>query len=64
MVRQGIYFKKLKDSSSYKDPLIRKIVLELKDMFNKKLHRSEFTGKIIMCNISWLINKKRKITYI
>ncbi len=63
MVRQGIYFKKLKDSSSYKDPLIRKIVLELKEMFNKKLRISEFTGKIIMCNISWLINKKRKITY-
>ncbi len=40
----------VQELKDYKDPLIREIVLELKEMFNKKLHRSEFTGKIFQRN--------------
>lgn len=46
----GNIVKVLKDSSSYKDPFIRKKVLELKEMMNKKLCRSKFIGKIFQEN--------------
>ncbi len=46
----GNIVKELNYSSTYKDPLIREIVLELKELFNKKLRRSEFTGKIFQRN--------------
>ncbi len=42
----GNVVKQLTNSSRYEDTFIRNIVLELKDIFNKKLRTSEFTVKL------------------
>ncbi len=42
----GNVVKQLTNSSRYEDTFIRNIVLELKEMFNKKLRTSEFTAKL------------------